>query len=301
MKILLKSNTYKTLAFLSLTMLAINHNKVSAHIFSPTAPPDSIGMEVVNGQQYVLFKIGKGDNYYQLSKRYKTSVGKLTEINGNTTLALGQVVKIPTGRMYHSDTNNTKKGANKGSQQELTDYKVGNQETLYAISRKFNVTVEEIKRANNLVSNSISGGQILKIPSQSGISGINTNVFDGPLKPDTILISPDTSAVEEPHITANKYGIREKTERGIGVWIEGLNSSETSNLALHKTAAIGTILKITNPMTRSVTYAKVVGKFNENADTHNAIVVLSKSAAAYIGALDKRFQIEITYGVPLEE
>ncbi|MNY63027.1 hypothetical protein D3C86_1999340 [compost metagenome] len=54
-------------------------------------------------------------------------------------------------------------------------------------------------------------------------------------------------------------------------------------------------------MTRSVTYAKVVGKFNENADTHNAIVVLSKSAAAYIGALDKRFQVEITYGVPLED
>ncbi|MNK52323.1 hypothetical protein D3C87_712530 [compost metagenome] len=53
-------------------------------------------------------------------------------------------------------------------------------------------------------------------------------------------------------------------------------------------------------MTKSVTYAKVVGKFNDNAENQNAIVVLSKSAAASIGALDKRFQVEIAYGLPLE-
>jgi hypothetical protein len=52
-------------------------------------------------------------------------------------------------------------------------------------------------------------------------------------------------------------------------------------------------------MTKSVTYAKVVGKFNDNAENQNAIVVLSKSAAS-IGALDKRFQVEIAYGLPLE-
>ncbi|MCS3554018.1 MULTISPECIES: LysM peptidoglycan-binding domain-containing protein [Sphingobacterium] len=293
MNILSKSTTYKTLAFLSLAMLAINHNNVSASTFTVAAAPDSIGVEKIDGQEYVLFKIEKGDNYYQLSKKYKTTVGKITELNGNKTLALGQIVKIPTGRMFYVTPNNSKNSTVKGSQKELIDYKVGDQETLYAISRKFDVTVEEIKRANNLRSNSISGGQILKIPNNS-----NLNI---PQKPDTLFIGPDTTAIEEPVIAANKYGIREKTERGIGVWIDGLNENGTSNLALHKTAAVGTVLKITNPMTRSVTYAKVVGKFNENADTHNAIVVLSKSAAAYIGALDKRFQVEITYGVPLED
>jgi LysM repeat protein len=293
MNILSKSTTYKTLAFLSLTMLAINQNKVSAHSFSSVVVPDSVGVEKIDGQEYVLFKIEKGDNYYQLSKKYKTTVGKITEVNGNKTLAVGQIVKIPTGRLFYVTPSNPKKSTSRGAQNELIDYKVGDQETLYAISRKFDVTVEEIKRTNNLRSNSISGGQILKIPNKGGLDIVQ--------KPDTILISPDTTTIEEPVIAANKYGIREKTERGIGVWIEGLNENGTSNLALHKTAAIGTVLKITNPMTRSVTYAKVVGKFNENADTHNAIVVLSKSAAAYIGALDKRFQIEITYGVPLED
>lgn len=293
MNILLKSTTYKTLAFLSITMLAINHNQVIAHTFSNAAVPDSIGVEKIDGQEYVLFKIEKGDNYYQLSKRYKTSVGKITELNGNKTLAVGQIVKIPTGKMFYVTPNEPKSTPNKSAKKELMDYTVGNQETLYAISRKFNVTVEEIKRANNLHSNSISGGQILKVPNNDAVSIVE--------KPNISLISPDSLDVDEPQIAANKYGIREKTERGIGVWIEGLNANGTSNLALHKTAAIGTVLKITNPMTRSVTYAKVVGKFNENADTHNAIVVLSKSAAAYIGALDKRFQIEITYGVPLED
>jgi rare lipoprotein A (peptidoglycan hydrolase) len=72
------------------------------------------------------------------------------------------------------------------------------------------------------------------------------------------------------------------------------------SLALHKTAPIGTILKITNPMNKSVTFAKVVGKFSDNQDTHDAIVVLSKSVATTIGLLDRRFQIELNYGAPLD-
>lgn len=293
MNILSKSTTYKTLTFLSLTMLAINSNKVSARVFSKIAVPDSVGVEKINGQEYVLFKIEKGDNYYQLSKKYKTSVGKITELNGNKTLSVGQIVKIPTGRMFYVNPSDQKKSTVREAQDEFIEHQVGNQETLYAISRKYDVTVQEIKKINHLRSNSISGGQILKIPNKGGLVVVQ--------KPDTILNTPDTTDINEPVIATNKYGIREKTERGIGVWIDELNENGTSNLALHKTAAIGTVLKITNPMTRSVTYAKVVGKFNENADTHNAIVVLSKSAAAYIGALDKRFQVEITYGVPLED
>lgn len=54
-------------------------------------------------------------------------------------------------------------------------------------------------------------------------------------------------------------------------------------------------------MNRSVTFAKVVGKFGDNEDTQDAIVVLSKSVATSIGVLDRKFQVEITYGIPLEQ
>ncbi|MGE8291084.1 MAG: LysM peptidoglycan-binding domain-containing protein [Sphingobacterium sp.] len=304
MKLLFELNTYKKVAILSISMLSLQ--QVEAKNFTSlrtTAVPDSVGTEIVNGEEFVLFKIEKGDNYYQLSKKYKTTVGQLTQINGNGTLSIGQIIKVPTGRKPAPIVNktpvNTAQQNPNDPQQGFTAYIVGEKETLYAISKRFGITVEDIKKANNLKNNTIGGGMKLMIPNQ-------------PLPPERPkLIEPKGIEVvvpdstndddkEENQISTNRYGIREKAERGIGVWIDGLSSQGTSNLALHKSAPVGTILKITNPMTKSVTYAKVVGKFNDNAENQNAIVVLSKSAAASIGALDKRFQVEIAYGLPLE-
>ncbi len=304
MKLLFELNTYKKVAILSISMLSLQQveAKNSASIRT-TAIPDSVGTEIVNGEELVLFKIEKGDNYYQLSKKYKTTVGQLTQINGNGTLSIGQIVKVPTGRKpapiaTKTPVNTAQQNPN-DPQQGFTAYIVGEKETLYAISKRFGITVEDIKKANNLKSNTIGGGMKLMIPNQ-------------PLPPERPklvepkgieVVVPDSTNdddKEENQISTNRYGIREKAERGIGVWIDGLSSQGTSNLALHKSAPVGTILKITNPMTKSVTYAKVVGKFNDNAENQNAIVVLSKSAAASIGALDKRFQVEIAYGLPLE-
>ncbi|WP_367209792.1 LysM peptidoglycan-binding domain-containing protein [Sphingobacterium sp. R2] len=306
MKVLFELKTYKKIAMLSIAVVAIQHVEAKNSIsLSTYSIPDSIGNEVINGEEFILFKIEKGDNYYQLSKKYKITVGQLTQINGNGTLNLGQIVKIPTGRKAKPVITNDRSNPaalnlrNPQQQEGFTEYIVGEKETLYAISKRFSISVEDIKKANNLKNNIISGGMKLMIPNQ-------------PLPPERPklvepkgieIVSPDSTDddnKEENQISTNRYGIREKSERGIGVWIDGLSSQGTSNLALHKSAPVGTILKITNPMTKSVTYAKVVGKFNDNAENQNAIVVLSKSAAASIGALDKRFQVEIAYGLPLE-
>lgn len=46
-----------------------------------------------------------------------------------------------------------------------TTYRVSQGDTLYSISKKFNVTVDELIKINNLTSNAISIGQILKVKS----------------------------------------------------------------------------------------------------------------------------------------
>lgn len=176
----------------------------------------------------------------------------------------------------------------------MTEYKVGASETLFSIARRFGSTVDDVKKLNGLDSDGLKEGQILKIP-------------DGPVTvaktstaPSAINIPlPDNITREEIEFETNRYGIREKKEKGIGIWMDNLESRGKSNLALHRTAPIGTILKITNPLTKNVTFAKVVGKFSDTAESKDAIVILSKSAASYIGALDRRFLIEITYGAPV--
>ncbi len=289
--------------FLSANLINTTYNKKNNDVYRLSVPPDSIGTEIINNEIFIIHRIEAKDTYYALGRRYGAQVNRILAENNKKNLKPGDTVKIPTGRRPEPVIVPQEPKKKKQEQQEqsqasvLTEYKVGQKETLYAISKRFNTTVYQIKTMNNLSSDSLKEGQVLKIPD----SDYRAPEPEIPVVP--III--DTPSVAEQNtkdlgFETNRYGIREKKEKGIGIWMENLETDGKSNLALHKTAPVGTILKITNPMTRNVTYAKVVGKFKETQETHDAIVVLSKSAASYIGALDRRFLIEIAYGVPLD-
>ena len=270
---------------------------VSAH------PMDSIGVEIENGQKIIIHRLKAKETYFGLSRQYNIPVKNIITSNNNKPLKVGDTVRIPTT----SSTTNvlaTTTAATTSPQpapalapQEYTTYKVSKGETLYTISKRFVISIESIKRANELVNDTLKEGTLLKIPHK-----------ELPPPPPTlneIMVSDeavgDTIATENiMDVPTNKYGIREMTEKGVGVWIDDLNQEGGSMLALHKTAPIGTIVKITNPMTNRTTLTKVVGKFADTAETKNAIIVISKSAASLIGVLDRRFQVEISYGTPNE-
>lgn len=252
--------------------------------------------ETVDGKTYIIHEVKAKETYYALSRTYSIPVNDIMAANNKKSLRVGDTVRIPSTiaeeRQSLSSTTSTT-APSVSPDDILTDYKVGSKETLYAIAKRFQTNVEDIKRLNKLKSDNLQEGQILRIP-------------DGNLPPEPVAAIEPPAEVEKiddvpvRNIQAGRYGVRETSEKGIAVWMENLETKNNSNLALHKTAPVGTILKITNPISKSVTYAKVVGKFSENTQTQDAIVVVSKSAAAYIGAVDKRFLIEITYGIPTE-
>lgn len=259
--------------------------------------PDSIGEEIIGGEIYILHKIEPKDTYYKLSRTYQRPVNEISSANRNKALKIGDIVKVPTGKKAEAPPPTSTVSNQNEPTGEFTEYVVGKKETLYAISKRFDIGIQEIKTYNGLTGENIKEGQKLKIPN-------NNYVAPTPVEEPLVREEPKPESIAEAspttEIPANRYGIKERNERGIGVWIEGLAQEGKSNLALHKTAPVGTVLKITNPMTKKVTFAKVVGGFAENMDTQNAIVVISKSTAHHIGALDRRFQIEINYGVPIE-
>ena len=98
---------------------------------------------------YFLYTVKSGDSLYAIARKYNTTVDKIKEINNLTgnNLSIGQVLRIPS-----SSTNNDK------------NYVVVSGDSLYAIARKYNTTVDKIKEINNLTSNNLSIGQVLKIP-----------------------------------------------------------------------------------------------------------------------------------------
>jgi hypothetical protein len=115
-----------------------------------------------------------------------------------------------------------------------------------------------------------------------------------------IEIDSSINASERLRLPPARYGLREVDDRGIALCLADESLDGSKMLALHRTAPIGTVVKVTNTMSNKSTFAKVVGKFTENESTKDVIIVITKSTADLIGALDKRFQVNIVYGVPNE-
>ncbi len=298
---------------------------------------DSIGVENVAGKKIILHKIQPKETYYALGRKYNLSPSLIMDYNGNVTLHPGEVVKIPTTQNFTTAKSSATKSAT--AKQELIKiatnkpvvfsspvkeespkkkektHQVAPGETLYSIASQYNMRVDDLKLLNQLKSNSLNVGQSLKVISSDEVSinpTVEKNAVGKPVviekkaenkitNPNKIKYLDSTDSQNNMDIPKNRYGITEMNDKGLAVSISDNNLDATKSYALHRVAPVGTIIKITNPMTNKSVFAKVVGRFTENETTKDVIIVVTKSCADAIGALDKRFLVNITFGLPNEQ
>ena len=146
--------------------------------------------------------VQKGDTLYAIASKFNTTVDNLKSLNNLTTdsLSIGEVLKIPSSGTTSTNTYTVKSG-----------------DTLYGIANKFNTTVDTLKSLNNLTSNTLSIGQVLKLPSSNTASNDTYTVKSG----DTL------------YAIANKYNTT-------------VNELKELNNLTSNTLSIGQILKILN-------------------------------------------------------
>ena len=155
------------------------------------------------GESQEIYTVKKGDSLWKIANKYNTTVGKLKSANNlkTNTLSVGQKLVIPSISVSPevSDTYIVQKGdslwsiANKfnmtvselknlnnltnnllsigqvlkikdSSNNGKTTYTVQKGDSLWVIANKYGITTEELKSYNNLTSNLLSIGQVLKIP-----------------------------------------------------------------------------------------------------------------------------------------
>lgn len=105
------------------------------------------------------------ETIFGLSKKYNVSVDELKLKNQELLqegLKIGQVIRIPSKSIGESVESKT------GNEQKKTEieikHKVEAKETLYALSKKYNVSVDDLKQQNELVlQNGLQIGEILII------------------------------------------------------------------------------------------------------------------------------------------
>ena len=98
------------------------------------------------------YTVISGDSLWSIAKKFNISVTELRNLNNlkNDLLSIGQVILIPVKTPTIPS--------------EETIYIVKSGDNLYSIANNYNVTVSEIKEANNLTSNLLSIGQSIIIP-----------------------------------------------------------------------------------------------------------------------------------------
>lgn len=142
---------------------------------------DNLKIETIDGREFYMHNVEQGITLYSISKKYKVSVADIQKENPELEagLKLGQVLKIPLDRVVVEKLD-TDTIIPVGYQAHI----VAQGETLYALSRKYSVTVREILEKNPSVVNGLKLGQRLLVPLE-------------PTKPKSTLPEPIVRNNEE--------------------------------------------------------------------------------------------------------
>lgn len=109
--------------------------------------------------------VKSGDSLWKIANQFGVTVDDIISSNNlsSTTLQIGQVLTIPTGTTTPPTPTPTPPPTD-----NYINYTVKSGDSLWIIANKYNTTVDAIKRLNNLTSNNLSIGQVLKVPAQEG-------------------------------------------------------------------------------------------------------------------------------------
>lgn len=147
-------------AIKTLNNLTTNTLLPGQHIYIPTSsemPTEPTTPEVPTQPfepdiPYLTYTVQRGDSLWKISRKYEVPVNDIISFNNlsSVNLQIGDELKIP----LTSQDNNT---ASK-------TYTVKTGDTLWSIAKNFDVSVNDLKAANNVTSNLLSVGQTLTIP-----------------------------------------------------------------------------------------------------------------------------------------
>ncbi len=325
---------------------------------------DSLGVTQKGSDEYIIHQVDAGETLFALSRKYGVNIQQIRDANDASlsNLSVGQKVLIPLIKVNSNSTvhivkssetlfsisrnynvkvdelkawnnltdnsisigqklivknENTKAESPQPSMTRETANRkthiVKESQTLYSISRMYDVSTDQLKTWNNLNSNNLTIGQELIVSAESKTTP--------PVESHSSMLPPSEKRPENSRTETQKEATRvaevpkteipapsetnaelnkiqapaEKvTERGIAEVIE--DSEDTKKyLALHRSAPVGTIMQVRNEMNDQTVFVRVVGPIPPTGDNGKLLLKISKKAYDRLGAVDSRFPVEVSY------
>ncbi len=247
---------------------------------------DSVLLFVEHGNKYVQHTVKPKQTLFSIARYYNLGLEELLDQNpalkNDPSLRIGAQLRVP---IPNKAIRRYKGKGFKAVEYACIYYVVQAGDNLYQISKRyFDMPVDSIALRNRLKGNNIKPGQRLHI-GWMGIEGVHED-----WRPKAQSVDSGTLA---SRYLAEKNSRKEVETQGVCFWQK--DSKEKGDLyALHRSAAIGTIISVHNPMSNRTVYAKVISRIPDGYE-RNIEVILSPEAARKLGALDPRFFVKVKY------
>ena len=205
--------------------------------------------------EYEVYTVKSGDSLWSIATNYGVSVDDIINLNnlGTTILQIGQQILIP-----------------KQVESEKNVYIVKAGDNLYSIANKYNITVNELKKANNLENNNLSVGQELIIPDYS-----NNDPIEKPINEITYIVQKGDSLWS----IAKKYDINVNDLKSSSNLLnigQTLLIPKTSNYETYIVVSGDSLYKIANKFNTTIDKLKSVNNLkNDDLSIGQVLIIPS--------------------------
>jgi len=292
------------------------------------ANTDSTGVKYINGKLFVLHKVEKGQGLYGIARRYGSSVAKIEEANpaAKSGIKAGDIIMVPYSKTVKTSEETAEKKAPKKTVKprepentETTEkvsttippgkdpiyHVVTPKETLYQIAVNHKLTEAQVKAWNNNLEGGLIVGDkiIVGYKAKTSSKPKAEKKAEKPVKTKTQpTAKKQTESLKQDYDNTSKNTVKKEVqENGMGSWVDDGSIKSEVNLAMHKTAPVGTIIRLKNPMNGKIKYVKVIDKLPDTEDNANILIKIGKNTADELDIRDKNFRVEMTYSVEVEK
>jgi LysM repeat protein len=270
--------------------------KMYQEIFVPYSKKKKKSKDEAESSKNSIHIVKKGETLFAISRQYSISVDTLTSLNNlqSLNLSIGDTLFVV------NETNNTITSVKTEKIDSLqTVHIVVASETLFSISRKYQVEIQQIQTWNGLSDYNISIGQNLIVGSSDNIipeTSADTVYIKSPVEKtpsnDTLYVKTDTTQFK-----TKTNGVGDDTriiEEGFAMPIADTGYTNRY-LVLHRKAPIGEAILIKNQMTNKTIEAIVVGRLPKNGINKTLLLRLSEAAFEAMGGIDLKIPIMASY------
>ena len=211
---------------------------------SNTASRPSSTQSTNSGNQSGSYTVKAGDSLWGISHKYGMSIDSLKSLNNLSSNFIypGQVLKVGQSSNQSNTTSKPSSTQSTNSGNQSGSYTVKAGDSLWGISHKYGMSIDSLKSLNNLSSNFIYPGQVLKV----GQSGSQSNTVS---KPSTSQSTNSSSQSGSYTVKAGDSLWKIATEHGLTIaQLKSLNNLTSNTIYVNQKLTV-TMKKSVNDVT----------------------------------------------------